>query len=1014
MDIDAALEEFILESKEHLSSIEDDFLSLEGAAEPDQELVDHLFRAIHTMKGSCGLLGLNRMGELAHVMENIIGRIRSREMIAGSSCIDALLQGADLLKTMLDDAQNSNHVEIAEVVASLNRELDTPSAPPKPTVPAPETSSEEGDKTVPSDNQPRFSPSDPAGLFETQLCVLEFETENGSLPASVKSELEMIAQTLDSKCALNPDGELRAYVLLSSPLEPDQISGALTGEPVGVYPLRFNSDNAPAPEAAKQVAPPPEPEPQTAPSVAKPQPAASPKSEEIAKPSPERPKQEIRKKDTKNESNLMRVEVKFLDELLHLTGSMVMSRNQLISSESFEGNEAFSSLSRCIAEIHKSVVQSRMQPIRTIFEKYRRVVRDLSRKVNKEIRLDVVGGDIELDRTILESYADPLTHMIRNCIDHGIEAASDRQKSGKNREGTITLKAFLESGEIVIEVEDDGKGIDYERLCGKAVEKGLISEDDASRMGEHEKLMLIFHPGHSIKEEATELSGRGVGMDVVKTNIEKIGGSIDIRTRKGYGTSILTRLPLTQAIVSSSLISALVIQIGGMRFAIPESAVNEVIRINPKNKNDRITRIEGKEVYELRNMILPIVHLEDAMGVERTYIDGENVRPDKRERIEDRRASVRPRENEQIETRRETRQVLIVLQYRQDYFALLVDKIIGVEEIVVQPPPSLIKENMLFTGTTVLGDGRVVLILDVAGIVEDMQLQFGRKTFLKDIDDNGGKAIENKRKVIVFNNHPKEYFAFPMELISMVEKIDPKTIHSVGSTEYYNLRQQTIPIVRPEQYLDIGKSDPENHTAHLLVPSRIPHPIGILVGPNISTVDLSEDMEQNTEKDGMIACFRFDSKLIMMVDLFHLLEKYKPEVFSVPPDIPESRVLLVDDVKLYRDLLSHYLEEMNCDITLAADGVEAFDILRDNPDNFDLIVADIEMPRMNGFQLVQHIRSDDRLKDKPVIAITALSGEENYRKGMECGFDEYIVKIDRELLCEAVRKYADGKRKGDG
>ena len=708
----------------------------------------------------------------------------------------------------------------------------------------------------------------------------------------------------------------------------------------------------------------------------------------------------------------MRVPVRFLDELLRHTGTMVMARNQLLTRHQFGDDVAFATLSRCIAEVHKSVVQSRMVPVSELFDRFHRVVRDLAKRLGKEVELQIDGGEIELDRTILETFADPLTHLVRNALDHALELPDERVAAGKHRTGRLVLRAYQQSGEIIVEVEDDGRGIDPELVRRKAVEKGLLDRVKATTLSRRECIELIMLPGFSTRAEATDLSGRGVGMDVVKTNIEKIGGTIGIHTELGTGTIFAFRLPMTQAIVSSSLILALVVVVGDQRYAIPESAVNEIIRIDPQDPADRLTGLEGRDVYQLRNKVLSIIHLEDAFGEPRTFVHprtGE-ILADRRVRLVDRRQEQLPEDTDRWASRRtgserrRTRQTLMVVEFRRSLFGLMIDKVQGIEEIVVRPTPDLVKSASAFSGHTVLGDGRVVLLLDLPGVVARMGLHF---TEHDQEHTKNTKALRTGQQMVMFNGAKGEHFAIPLMMISLIEKISSADIRRIGSREFFQRKQETIPLLRLDKHLDVSPL-PASGDYHLLLPAHVHHPIGILAGPDLQIIDVAERFDGRVEnKHGLVGTFLHQNQLVMLLDIYGLFTSAAPEHYKQQDRElgGPARILLAEDTLFFCKLMQQYLKHPGIELTVVYDGQQAWELLSKKRERFDLILSDIEMPHLNGFDLVRNIKGHPDLRTTPVIALTSLSDEESRRRGMKAGFDEYAVKIDKDTLLTLVFSY---------
>ncbi len=684
---------------------------------------------------------------------------------------------------------------------------------------------------------------------------------------------------------------------------------------------------------------------------------------------------------------MIKINAHFLDELLRLTGNMVMSRNQLRTRYNFADDPAFATLSQAITEVHRSVVQTRMKPVLSLFERFRRVVRDLARQLGKDVELRIEGGEMELDRTILETFVDPLTHMIRNSLDHGIESAAERQAAAKPHQGTITLKAYQESGEIIISVSDDGHGIDLGRVKAKALERGLLTPAQLENLPDVKAVLLIFEPGFSTAENVSAVSGRGVGMDVVRTNIEAIGGVIDCQTELGRGTTIQARLPLTKAMVASSLISALVVRVDGHRFCIPQSAVNELIRVSPLDRRQKIRVLQGQEVFQHRELVLPIVPLAGALG-----IGDDPGEP-----------GAAPAAG--------AAQTLIVLQHRQQLFGMIVDEIIGVEEAVVRELPKLAAGASVFAGHTVLGDGRVVMLIDIGGVVERMNLKFA--TSLPAGDARLPALSVGKRSdrqaMVIFNYAETEFFAVPLELVTLVEKIPAADLRRVGERCYYPFKGSTIPLLFLDKHLPVTPISRELTHYNLILPARVKFPIGLLVNSNITVHDVSERFDSRITHDkGVLGTFMHQGQLVMLLDLYALFEHDDPDHFDTSgrKSCTAARILIVEDSLFYRKLNVTYLNGPGRQLRVVNDGREALLELRQHPDAYDLVVSDIEMPNMDGFELIKAIRGDPLLRELPVIALTALQDEASRERGLRLGFNEYVVKVDKDSLTSCVERYA--------
>lgn len=713
------------------------------------------------------------------------------------------------------------------------------------------------------------------------------------------------------------------------------------------------------------------------------------------------------------EKSTIRIGVAVLDELLELIGEVVLGRNQFLTK--YEGDKTFQPLSQSITKLHQHVIQTRMQSIGHLFNKYKRMVRDLSRDLQKKIELHIDGGELELDRTILEAFSDPLTHLVRNAVDHGIEEPHVRSNSGKGILGNLYLRARHESGQILIEVEDDGKGIDPDAVRGKAIEKKLITETEADLLSDKDIIQFIFHPGFSTKAQTTKLSGRGVGMDVVRNNLEKIGCMVDISSNPGKGTLIQTRIPLTQAIVNSSVIAGLIINIGPYTLAIPQVAVNEVIKLSPEVEMRQIARIHGQEVFKLRDNLIPLVHLEDILEIPRTYItrDGKKTAVDRRKSFVDRRAENSDggnqgfREQRRGKERRKRSFIFIVLQFKQNYFGILVDQITGKEEIVVKRLPQLIKHRKVFAGSTILGNGKIALILDINGLVEKASLNFARQQEPLYQTIMSRKMIQDeKQQVVVFNYAPDEYFAVPVNLLSEVDKFKMKDVKKVGKREFIQRHGMSMPLLRLDQSLNVSPLEGTKEDLIVIVPSRIKYPTGIIGKSIITHIELSEDLNtKEADENGIMGTFFHNDELITLLDIFTLLQKFDPKRYrrELSDNIEQCRILLAEDQIFFRQLIVQYFKSYGIkNTTVCKNGEEALQALIAKPGDFDIVVSDIQMPIMNGYQLVSTIKTDPRIRDIPVMALTSLDSEENIKKGMEAGFDAYEVKLDKDRVLHKI------------
>ena len=502
----------------------------------------------------------------------------------------------------------------------------------------------------------------------------------------------------------------------------------------------------------------------------------------------------------------IRVMVSLLDELMTLAGELVLSRNQLLqtinSGDIHKAEAVGQSIDLITSELQEAIMLTRMQPIGNVFSKFPRVVRDLSAKLGKEIELTIVGQDVELDKTIIEAINDPLTHLVRNSVDHGVETPDDRKSKGKQAQGSIILKAFHAASQVVIEISDDGKGIDGKMLADLAVDKGLISSEQARSMSDKERINLILMPGFSTAEKVTDVSGRGVGMDVVKTNLDELGGSIEIISEVDKGSTISIKLPLTLAIIPCQIVKT-----GKERYAIPQANLEELLRIPAGQVKKRVERVGDAAVVRLRGNLLPLIKLSDTLGIDSSYEDlgsGEML-PDRRENIADRRSKQSPlaidgteKQNNQgsHDTSQHERQGserrhsptstlnIVVVSTGTMKYGLIVDQLRDSEEIVIKPLGYHLQYCKGYAGATIMGDGKISLILDVSNLARMAELtSFDNTDRATEVATAESKAIHERNSLqamFTFRSSLDENFAIPLEQVERIEKIKNGDIELMG------------------------------------------------------------------------------------------------------------------------------------------------------------------------------------------------------------------------------------------
>jgi len=640
------LQDFLVESFELVEKLDEDLVELETNPE-DLELLNGIFRVAHTVKGASSFLNFDVLTHLTHHMEDVLNKARHGDLVITPDIMDVILESIDLMKALLETIRDTSADAGIDVSACVAR-LDKVSG---------------GDGNVASP------------VVETPAPVEEPVIQESSTVAQEEDEPDY-----DS---MDPD-EIEAEIerLLNQRQEEDKAKRAAkiaAGEAVPTMPS--SEDEA---KESEESTPEPTPEPTPAPTpVPTPAPQAKKESEAPKAAAPA-------KRAPATVEQTIRVDVKRLDHLMNLIGELVLAKNRLIKinddvEERYEGEEFLEELNQVVSivslvttDLQIAVMKTRMLPIGKVFNKFPRMIRDLSRELNKKIELVISGEDTELDKSIVEEIGDPLVHIIRNSCDHGVETPEERLAKGKDETGTIGLKAYNEGNQIVIQIDDDGKGLDTDMLKNKSLEKGIITEKEADNMSEKEAFGLIFKPGFSTAASVTNVSGRGVGMDVVKTNIEKLNGMIDIDSEVGVGTSMKLKIPLTLAIIQ-----ALLVGVQEEYYAIPLASVLETVRIS----KDEIYTVEGKSVMRLRDEVLSLVHIGDIFEVERILDASEHA-------------------------------YVVVLGLGTSKLGLIVDTLVGQEEIVIKSLGDYLKGIEGVAGATIRGDGGVTLIVDVVALMQ--------------------------------------------------------------------------------------------------------------------------------------------------------------------------------------------------------------------------------------------------------------------------------------------------------
>jgi two-component system chemotaxis sensor kinase CheA len=671
-EFEEILQDFLIEAFELIEQLDQDLVELETRPD-DLDLLNRIFRVAHTIKGASSFLNFDVLTHLTHHMENLLNMARHGDLIIEPNVMDVILESIDLMKALLvriRDTREDGGLDVSACVVRLDAVANGESAP-APTAPTPVSIAIETPSTATEEELDYSSMSDAEVEAEIERLLVIKNAEAKAKHAVQTPVVTAIEEEVELDYSTMSDAEVEAeierlLVIKNAEAKAKRNTQNTLQEPIEP-PVATVEISTPAIQAVPVASPPPPP----------------PRA-------PREPKDDGEAKGAANVEQTIRVDVKRLDHLMNLIGELVLGKNRLIKinddvEERYEGeafleelNQVVSIVSLVTTDLQIAVMKTRMLPIGKVFNKFPRMIRDLSRELNKKIELEITGEDTELDKSIVEEIGDPLVHIIRNSCDHGIEVGDIRLAAGKEEGGTIQLKAYHEGNHIVIQIIDDGKGLDADMLKMKSIEKGIITEKEADQMSEKEAFGLIFRPGFSTAATVTSVSGRGVGMDVVKTNIEKLNGMIDIDSEVGYGTSMKLKIPLTLAIIQ-----ALLVGVQEEYYAIPLASVLETVRIN----KDDIYTVESRSVMRLRDEVLSLVHIGDIFEVERVFDNSEHA-------------------------------YVVVLGLAESKIGLIVDTLIGQEEIVIKSLGEYLKGIEGIAGATIRGDGGVTLIVDVAALMQ--------------------------------------------------------------------------------------------------------------------------------------------------------------------------------------------------------------------------------------------------------------------------------------------------------
>jgi two-component system chemotaxis sensor kinase CheA len=869
--MDELLRDFLTETHENIDKVDVELVRFEQDPN-NSKILNNIFRLVHTIKGTCGFLGLPRLEALTHAAEALMGNFRDGAPVTGEA-VTLILATIDRIKALLDELER--------------RETEQP-----------------GD--------------------DQDLIAQLQKISARALAAAPRPELTI--------------GHL-THQVLERPLRPGEDS-------LDDLERAFRDTPGPAQRAGV--------------------PAASRRSDDGA----DATIREDDRRDSKVANQSIRVHVDTIEHLMTMVSELVLTRNQLLEivrrHEESEFKGPLQRLSNVTAELQEGVMKTRMQPIGNAWQQLPRIVRDLSADLGKSIEFEMHGGETELDRHVLELIKDPLTHMVRNSADHGLETAAVRRAAGKPDKGTIRLSACHEGGHIIIEIADDGRGLDVARIKATAIARGLANASDMARMSDTQIHKFIFAPGFSTAAEVTNVSGRGVGMDVVRSHIDQIGGTIDVKSVLGRGTTIVIKIPLTLAIISALIVEAI-----GNRFAIPQLAVIELVRAR-NNSEHRIERIKDAAVMRLRNKLLPLVHLKTLLEL----------------------GEVHERDAESG--------FIVVTQVGNQTFGIVVDAVFHTEEIVVKPMASKLRHIPMFCGNTILGDGSVIMIIEPNGVAQSIGQIVSTRDFFGSESPESDLDTVAKESVLVFRAGSVQPKAVPLSLVTRLEHIDARTIEIVSGKPLLQYRGQLMPLLPVNDEVRVRSEG----TQPLLVFSNEGRSMALVVDEIIDIVEDKIDIELGSDRPGVLGSALVRGQATEMIDVGYFL----PLAFEDWQAWREKRrnqarrsILLIDDSQFFQDMLTPLLKATGFGVTAATSAAGAMALIEDGR-RFDIIITDLELPDMDGFDLVAAIRSHPGTGAVPIIGLSAMVSKEAIERGRKVGLHDYVAKFDRQGLVAALKE----------
>lgn len=837
------VQEFLVESYENLDRLDRELVGLEKNPQ-DKDALASVFRTIHTIKGTCGFLGFNKLEAVAHVGENLLTRLRDRQLTLNPEITTALLGMVDVIRQMLGNIEKTaqeGERDDSTLIVELTRLQQ--SAP--------------GETLAPAAVTPTASAAEPA----TQPATSELATAPAAVSAPASGPVATPAMV--SAPSVDPNASLGDILMQRAGVSRPQIERALqeqrSGDPRHLGEILVEHKAVRPAELVDAL---------HLQQAARGQAAAASVSD-----------------------STIRVDVGLLDKLMNLVGELVLARNQVLQFTNKVKDTAFQATSQRLnlitTELQEGVMKTRMQPIDNVWSKFPRTVRDVALTCGKQVVIEMEGKETELDKTIIEAIKDPLTHLVRNSVDHGIESSEVRRAKGKDPAGKLSLRAFHEGGQVNIEISDDGAGLDTERIRRKAIEKSLVTAEQAARMSEREIVNLIFLPGFSTAEKVSNVSGRGVGMDVVKTNIEKIGGTVDVQSKAGAGTTVRMKIPLTLAIIPALIVSS-----GGDRYAIPQVSLVELVRLDAEQKAKGIEMVHGAPVHRLRGRLLPLVYLDrelDGNGKKGTTEpggkNGDSKSKDTKSEAGQNGNRNRNKSNDAVN--------IVVLQADDRQFGLVVDQINDTEEIVVKPLGKQLKGVSAFSGATIMGDGKVALILDAMGLAQRANVVSEVRE--RAAGDKGGLSATNtktgnRQTLLLFQPGSTGRMAMPLSLVARLEEFDRGKVEQAGEQEVVQYRGRILPLIRVANVVLTSSASASDVAVGAGAAARLPlqvvvyaehgRSVGLVVERILDIVEQEMVLEHPARHAGILGSLLVQQRVTDLLDVQSVVRSALPSFFE--------------------------------------------------------------------------------------------------------------------------------------